>query len=160
MKDLASIQRLFTYNDWANRETLRSLERCEAPPDVALQRMGHLIGAEEIWFERMAGYSPLEEGSVLVWPKLALDECRARLESMNSHWFSFFESLADEGLEVMVEYTNSKGTLFSNSRHDILLHLFAHGAYHRGQIASDLRNAGCTPAVTDFVFSIRDGVID
>jgi uncharacterized damage-inducible protein DinB len=38
---------------------------------------------------------------------------------------------------------------------DILLHTCLHGAYHRGQIARDLRQAGDPPEPTDYIAFIR-----
>jgi uncharacterized damage-inducible protein DinB len=37
----------------------------------------------------------------------------------------------------------------------VLLHVVSHGAYHRGQIASDLRNSGGEPVLTDFIHWVR-----
>jgi uncharacterized damage-inducible protein DinB len=38
---------------------------------------------------------------------------------------------------------------------DILMHVVMHSAYHRGQIALEVRCAGQTPAYTDFIHAIR-----
>jgi uncharacterized damage-inducible protein DinB len=35
-----------------------------------------------------------------------------------------------------------------------------HSAYHRGQIASQMRAAGFTPAYTDFIHAVREGFIE
>ena len=40
---------------------------------------------------------------------------------------------------------------------DILTHVTMHSAYHRGQIAADVRVAGFTPAYTDFIHAVRTG---
>jgi len=42
---------------------------------------------------------------------------------------------------------------------DILTHVLLHSAYHRGQIAVDLRAAGLTPAYTDYIHAVRQGKI-
>jgi uncharacterized damage-inducible protein DinB len=34
-----------------------------------------------------------------------------------------------------------------------------HSAYHRGQIASFMRASGDTPAYTDFILAVRQGLI-
>jgi len=39
------------------------------------------------------------------------------------------------------------------------MHVIMHSAYHRGQIATDMRAAGLTPAYTDFIHSIRRGFV-
>jgi uncharacterized damage-inducible protein DinB len=39
------------------------------------------------------------------------------------------------------------------------MHVVLHGGYHRGQIASELRAAGFTPAYTDYVEAVRRNLI-
>jgi uncharacterized damage-inducible protein DinB len=34
-----------------------------------------------------------------------------------------------------------------------------HSAYHRGQIASQMRASGKTPAYTDFIHGVRQGLV-
>jgi uncharacterized damage-inducible protein DinB len=70
--------------------------------------------------------------------------------------------LADAGagrVADRVTYTNSKAEEWSNTAEDILIHVTIHSAYHRGQIASDLRGAGQRPAYTDFIHAVRQGFI-
>jgi uncharacterized damage-inducible protein DinB len=43
---------------------------------------------------------------------------------------------------------------------EILTHLVIHSAYHRGQIASDLRAAGQEPAYTDYIHAVRQGLLE
>jgi uncharacterized damage-inducible protein DinB len=43
---------------------------------------------------------------------------------------------------------------------DILTHVLLHSAYHRGQIASQTRAAGGTPAYTDFIHAVRQGFVE
>ena len=56
--------------------------------------------------------------------------------------------------------TNSKGEPWTSRVEDILLHVVMHSAYHRGQIASDVRASGHTPAYTDFIHCVRQGFIE
>ena len=146
MKEI-NLNRLFAYNDWANRKALKSIEQAQNPPALALERMGHLIGAEEIWLQRLCG----EPSTAEVWPALSIDECRQRLDVLKMGWQTFLDSLRDKPADVEIHYQNTKGVSYSNRVDDVLMHVFAHAAYHRGQIASDLRAAGDTPAATDFI---------
>ena len=41
----------------------------------------------------------------------------------------------------------------------MLTHVVMHSAYHRGQIASHMRESGLTPAYTDFIHGIRQGLV-
>ena len=38
------------------------------------------------------------------------------------------------------------------------MHVIMHSAYHRGQIAADVRAAGLTPAYTDFIHQRAPGI--
>ena len=38
---------------------------------------------------------------------------------------------------------------------DVLLHVVMHSVYHRGQIATEVRAAGHTPAYTDYIQAVR-----
>ena len=62
-------------------------------------------------------------------------------------------------LAKSVSYQNSKGENWSSRKGDIIVHVVMHSAYHRGQIATDMRAAGLTPAYTDFIHSIRQGFV-
>jgi uncharacterized damage-inducible protein DinB len=55
-----------------------------------------------------------------------------------------------------VLYANTKGQRFENTVAEILLQVLLHGAYHRGQIAADVRAAGGEPALTDLIHAIRE----
>ncbi len=58
-----------------------------------------------------------------------------------------------------ISYVNSKGESWSSQVDDVLLHVITHSAYHRGQIASDMRAAGLTPTYTDFIHAIRQEIV-
>lgn len=57
-------------------------------------------------------------------------------------------------------YKNTKGESWTNQTEDILMHVIVHSAYHRGQIAADVRAAGFTPAYTDFIHAVRQGLVE
>jgi uncharacterized damage-inducible protein DinB len=42
---------------------------------------------------------------------------------------------------------------------DVLTHVILHSAYHRGQIASAVRAGGETPAYTDLIHAVRQGLV-
>jgi uncharacterized damage-inducible protein DinB len=146
--------RLLQYDIWANGETLDSL-RQGPPPAKSLQWMGHILGAEYLWLARLRQLpSPLP-----VWPDLPVEECASRLGDLAGMWQEYLADAGAGRVTDRVTYTNSKGEEWSNTAEDILIHVTIHSAYHRGQIASDLRGAGQGPAYTDFIHAIRQGFI-
>jgi uncharacterized damage-inducible protein DinB len=146
-------RRLFEYDAWANREALLSLTDAGSPPPAALKRMAHIIAAEVLWLARVEHRpSPLA-----VWPELQLSQCATWLGDVEPAWHRYLAGLTPARLAARVEYVNSKGEPFSSTVEDILTHVVIHSAYHRGQIAADVRAAGHQPAYTDFIHAVRTG---
>jgi uncharacterized damage-inducible protein DinB len=148
------LDRLLRYDIWANGETVGSL-RQGPPPARSLKWMGHIIGAEYLWLARLRQVpAPLP-----VWPDLPVEECAGRLGELSSMWREYLANAGPRQLAERIAYTNSKGEAWSGVVEDILTHVTIHSAYHRGQIASDLRAAGQVPAYTDFIHAVRQGFI-
>lgn len=147
------LRRLLQYDAWANMETLSSL-RAVTPPPRSLKWMAHIVGAECLWLARLRG----EPTPLPVWPELEVESCGKLLEELSRRWPEYLED-GGESLGDSVSYTNSKGESWSNTVEEILTHVTIHSAYHRGQIASDLRAAGKVPAYTDYIHAVRQGYI-
>ncbi|MFQ5778822.1 MAG: DinB family protein [Terriglobia bacterium] len=145
------IPRLLAYDGWANREALAALRMTGRPPPRSVRLMGHIIGAQWLWLSRLK-----QDGkAVRVWPELTPDECEVQLGDLRRHWQSTLSGLTPTKLAQIVAYTNTKGEPWENTVQDILMHVLMHSAYHRGQIATDVRASGHTPAYTDFIHCIR-----
>jgi uncharacterized damage-inducible protein DinB len=148
------LDRLLRYDIWANGETLDSL-RQGPPPARSLKWMGHIVGAEHLWLARLRQ----QPAPLPVWPDLPVEQCAARLGELSGMWQEFLADAGPRKYSERVTYINSKGEEWTNVVEDILTHVTIHSAYHRGQIASDLRAAGQTPAYTDFIHAVRQGFI-
>lgn len=118
--------------------------------------MAHILSAEKLWLERIRRV-PL---SMAVWPSLTIEECEALADEMAAAWREYLTNLAADGLEEKVEYKNSKGEAWSSRVEDVLTHVLMHSAYHRGQIALEMRTAGMEPAYTDFIHAVRRGLVE
>ncbi len=153
---LNHLHRSFAYDHWANREALASLRSAGAPPPRALKLLAHILGAEHLWLGRLKR----DGKAVVVWPQHSLEECAAQIAELRGLWQEYLEPLTPELLSTPISYVNSKGEPWTNSVADILFHVILHSAYHRGQIARELRAAGHEPAYTDFIHSIRQGFIE
>lgn len=146
------LARLLRYDVWANREMLDSIP-VESPPPRSLRWMNHIVAAELLWLSRMAR----KPAPLPVWPDISLEDCAKLLDNLSGE---LMESLSYEPLSQPVAYTNSKGESWTSTIEDILTHLAIHSAYHRGQIASDLRVAGHQPAYTDYIHAVRQRFIE
>jgi uncharacterized damage-inducible protein DinB len=167
--DRQDLFRMFAYDDWANRECLRALRvggvarvaDAAAGLGSAARRMGHILSAEKLWLERIQRVPQ----SLAVWPASAIEECDTLAEEIAAEWKDYLAGLSaggllsDGGLDEKVEYKNSKGELWSSRAGDVLKHVLMHSAYHRGQIALEMRAAGMEPAYTDFIHAVRQGLV-
>lgn len=155
MDFLEHLRRLLAYDDWANREVCRVLNEAEPPPARSQKLLAHIIGAEELWLDRLLA----EKKPVEVWPALTSGQCEARLTELARRWRSYLAGMSAEKLTAPIAYVNSKGEPWKSPAEDVLLHVVMHSAYHRGQMATDMRAAGHTPAYTDFIHCVRQGFV-
>ena len=153
MQILDHLRRQFVYDVWANGEVLAALR--SHPQARPLELLAHILAAEQLWLERLRQ----QPQSLPVWPAIGIDQCQARLDQLVESWREFLHEISADGLSREVAYKNSKGEPWSSTVKDILTHVLLHSAYHRGQIASQMRAAGSTPAYTDFIHAVRQGMI-
>jgi uncharacterized damage-inducible protein DinB len=151
---LAHLRRQFTYNEWANREVLTAI-RSQGADERSLRYLAHILSAERLWLERMKQ----QPQSMPVWPQPDLRQCEEQADEMRKLWNEYLGSLSEDGLAQSISYKNSKGESWSSTVLDILTHVVMHSAYHRGQIASHMRASGHTPAYTDFIHAVRQGLV-
>jgi len=74
MTMLEHIRNLFSYDDWANREVLSSLQALDVPPARSINLLAHIVSAERLWLERLL----VQNQTLPVWPQFTLK--RGKLE--------------------------------------------------------------------------------
>jgi uncharacterized damage-inducible protein DinB len=149
-------KRLFAYDAWANREVLASLQGAPQAPPRSLKFIAHLLASERLWLER----TERREQTLPVWPEFTLEECEKLAADQSQLWKRYLDRNSEADLAKSVSYQNSKGETWKSCVGDILMHVVTHSAYHRGQIAADMRSAGLIPAYTDFIHSVRQGFVE
>ncbi|MBI2796730.1 MAG: damage-inducible protein DinB [Gemmatimonadetes bacterium] len=142
-----ALERLSAHMRWADAKALEALRAARPVPPLALEIYSHILGAEAIWLARLEGRGV----SVAVWPGLTLEQCGTLAAETASGFERLIRDVADARFDEPVTYRNTNGDEFSSLRSDILLHVFLHGAYHRGQVASLLRSGGAEPQPTDYI---------
>ncbi|HEY1679755.1 MAG TPA: DinB family protein [Candidatus Sulfotelmatobacter sp.] len=147
-------RRQFAYDAWANREVMNTMQ-AQGNDERSLQLMSHILAAERLWLERLRQ----QPQSAPVWPKWEPMECATEIVGMGRLWSEYLDSIPEEGLAQKISYKNSRGEPWQSTVNDILTHVVMHSAYHRGQIASHMRETGKTPAYTDFIHAVRQGCI-
>jgi uncharacterized damage-inducible protein DinB len=160
-------RRWFAYEKDSHAQVLASLRSVPAegqatqPFRKAVTLLGHLVGARRMWLFRL-GQSKLTEetarGFALEDEDANLSEMADRLDSMHAEWSAYLERLDDADLARVFAYRSWEGDWYQGTVEDVLTQMFGHSWYHRGQIASLVRQAGGQPAATDFIFWSREPI--
>lgn len=145
----------FAYDAWANREVLGAIRASGGENTRSLQLMSHILAAERVWLERLKQ----EPQSVPVWPEPNLAQCETEAGDLKKMWFDYLDLITAGDISLTIAYKNSKGESWTSAIVDVLAHVITHSAYHRGQIASHMRESGQTPAYTDFIHAVRQGFV-
>lgn len=156
MNLLEHMGRQFAYDEWANRQVLAALNAGTRSNPRSQQLLAHILSAERLWLERIQG----KNQSLAVWPDFSIEECQRRIDELAALWTQFLGQISPDSLSQSVTYNNSKGEPWTSTVEDILTHVLLHSAYHRGQIAAQMRANGNQPAYTDFIHAARQGLIE
>ena len=134
------------YLEWANTRVLEMLRR--TPSEDGILVFAHLLAAELVWAARMTHESP----PCPVRPEWTLEECAAAIPRSVAQ---FRTVVAGHEATRPIFYRNQRGEEHTSLEGDILLHVLAHGAYHRGQISQEVQRSGGEVLDTDYIFFRR-----
>jgi uncharacterized damage-inducible protein DinB len=154
---------LYAYNSWANHRTLDScaglsLEQFTRDLGSSFRSvrdtLAHIYGAEWVWLERWRGRVPNALPSPTDLPDF--DSVRGRRAQHEANLDAFIASLTPSELERVIKYKNTQGMPFEGPLSPMLQHVVNHSSYHRGQIATLLRQLGAKPVSTDLIIFHRE----
>ena len=140
-------QQQLDYDHWANQQVLQSLTTCPAIPGKAVELLGHMLIAQMFVYEVLNGRdgAPLHQR-----PLPTFHECAELIDGVAGQWDDYLLELSEDGVFGLVHFRNSRGEQVTRRVADLLAHVGYHSAYHRGQIATTVREAGGQPARTDY----------
>jgi len=157
MKEILS--QFAAYNIWANQKLLEIVlnlseeqQKKELPSSFKnlYTTVLHMWDAESAWWQRMK----LQERIVVPSENFngtMKDVCNGLLQQ-NQQWQDWVDSASEPLLEHVFQYYNSKKEHFKQPLFQMLLHVFNHGTYHRGQLVNMLRQLGVEKIPqTDFI---------
>ena len=144
---------LLRYNDWANSRILITLEESKVSDDDLLQLYSHTLSAQIIWLNRI---KDIPVSPFPIWETYNLRELRSMTEESSRNWMSFIQAHPNQTFEEMINYKNSAGKKFENTLRQIIAHVINHSTYHRGQLATKLREKGIQPPATDYIVYARE----
>jgi len=151
------------YNLWANSrliEVINNLTDEQIDREIVSsftnikKTMLHLWDVENIWWQRMrlvemeVWQSDNFTGSLL--------ELTNHLIAQSKQWKEWVDIATEAALEHEFIYKNSKKDQFKQPVYEMLMHLFNHQSYHRGQLVTMLRQVDETNIPnTDLISFLR-----
>lgn len=156
------LRALFAYNAWAHARTFAAVRAlpggavdAPAPSSFPTIRatLAHVVGAEWIWMQRWLGSNPTAPPP---WQAGSIDELEAALAEVSAARDAFLGTLTESDLARPCTYRTLAGAEFTNALGGLLQHVVNHGTYHRGQVATQMRQLGHTPPAIDLVLFMRE----
>jgi uncharacterized damage-inducible protein DinB len=161
MKQL--LQLYAAYNLWANKIIAGKI--AQLPQSIIHKDMqgsfpgiyetaAHLAEVESVWWQRLKLQEHIE------YPGPTFEEDFEKVSGywiqLSKQWYDWVSGANEVNLEHVFGYQNSKKEYFKQPVYEMLLHLFNHQTYHRGQIIVMMRQNGVDkiPA-TDFILFTR-----
>lgn len=151
------------FNLWANNQLLTIIESLSEEQQHAeiqssfpslFKTVLHLLDASSIWWQRLK----LQEKIVRPGESFSgtFADLRKQIQQQDKQWVEWMTATNEHGLQHEFIYRNQKKERFKQPVYEMLLHLFNHNTYHRGQLVTMLRQLGIEkiPA-TDFALWSR-----
>ncbi len=161
MKEL--LTQYAAYNIWANGQFIKlivGLTEQQQQQEVTssfpslYKTMLHIWDAESIVWQRIKLQEHIVPPSAT--PGLTMEHIIEGWQHQSKLWVDWVASASNMQLEHVFAYQNSKREQFKQSVWQMLQHVFNHGSYHRGQLATMLRQLGIdTIPQTDFLIWVR-----
>lgn len=156
-------KRYFEHDARSNRLVLESIgtipasRAAEEPSRRARAVLMHAMEAKALWLSRLDPV--LMDPPAELFPADPTTEAIAdRMDRVDAAWHDWLGHMTDARSRNVIEYTATDGGRWRTRIEDVLTQLSQHGVYHRGQIATFVRAAGGTPAVTDWIFAHRERI--
>ena len=125
-------------------------ERRSSEPFIrALQKGVHLQATRHMWLHRLGVCDDRPDD----WfPSATLDQLPAITDKAERLWLDYLASLTEADLLADVSWRGKDDTRYRYPLIDLLTQISGHAWYHRGQIATLVKDAGGQPTNTDYIF--------
>ena len=144
-----NFQDYLEYNQHFNRSLIQNyLENKMIWSEKSKSLLNHILNAHQIWNARI-----FNQDTFGVW-QINVDDLLLKINSDN--YTDSCKILDEKNFDEIITYKTSKGQEFNNSIQGILFRLINHSTYHRGQVATQMKEAGLEPIATDYIFFKRN----
>jgi uncharacterized damage-inducible protein DinB len=107
--------------------------------------VSHMLNAHQVW---NCKFIPGQER----WDSWRVHPLNQLAEIDNNNFEQTIATLDKFKLDEVVTWSTAKGQTYHNTVRDILFQVISHSTYHRGQIATECRESGLEPVLTDYIF--------
>lgn len=161
MKEL--LVQMAAYNIWASQKILECIlglpeekQMAELPSSFSslYKTVLHMWDAESAWWQRMK----LHEKIIVPSENFngSMKDVSNGLLQQSIQWHDWVSNASEHALDHVFQYQNSKKEQFKQPVYQMILHVFNHGTYHRGQLVNMLRQSGVEKIPqTDFIIWSR-----
>lgn len=142
----AFFKELFEYNNHYNEKIISVMT--ENPDNVSercVKLLSHILNVQQIWNSRI-------QPGQLAYERFEVHQIQDAYDINKKNFEQSMRILDEYELDRVIQYSTSKGQIFNNSVRDILFHVINHSTYHRGQIATEFRQNGLEPLLTDYIY--------
>jgi uncharacterized damage-inducible protein DinB len=158
----ALLEQYASYNLWADERLLQTVSSLSESQQKQLvpgsfpslhHTLLHVFDASSVWWQR------LKRNETVKWPskdfKGSTTDLVKEILNQDRLWQAWVKKAEEASLIEVLHYETSRKEIFAQPVFELLLHLFNHGTYHRGQIVTTLRllNVDTIPATDFIVFS-------
>ena len=158
---MIALSDLLAYDRWANHQYLDVIAKLSA--EKFTRKLGgsfgsirdtlvHLAWAEWLWTKRWQSNSPKLRATPEKFP--TCESVRSYLNEVEDAQRRVFEHEKPDTMTVRIRYTNLKREVWEYTLEEMVHHLTMHSAYHRGQLATLLRQLDVVPPTTDYLVYI------
>jgi uncharacterized damage-inducible protein DinB len=118
-----------------------------------LGTLNHVYLAERVWLKRLHGSTDARIADIPVPEDIAA--LNAEWLELHRMWLDWAASLSAEEWAEPLTFQSRLGGESTMPTWQIVMHVVNHGSYHRGQVATLLRQSGLTPPATDLILFYR-----
>lgn len=143
-----TLKSLFGFKAWADSELFAALATLPAehadPLHTSIRTLNHIHVVDRLFRARLAGEpEPFAATNTKETPTLA--QLRTDFAATDAWYQAYVAGLAPQALDEVLDFTFADGDSGRMSREEMLLHVTAHGAYHRGNVGQVLKSIAVVP---------------
>ncbi|MDQ7733655.1 DinB family protein [Halomonas sp. SpR1] len=136
----------FHYKAWANAEMLDTVaqideEQYPEEREHAVRLMNHTYVVDRIFAAHLCAKEHQFQGTNT--PETpTIDQLRKNIFESDSWYQQYVSELGEEKFRESISFTFTDGDRGTMTREEMLFHILAHGAYHRGNVGMILSSCG------------------